>query len=64
MKKTNHTKRVGKKTIIAFSRLNGTGVQKMVFTELNPDKHLYLEGEEYYILYKKTGGRETYAKKF
>jgi hypothetical protein len=49
-------------TTITFSRLNGTGVQKMVFTELKPDKTLEFEGEKYFILYKKIGKKEQYSK--
>lgn len=53
-----------KKTTITFSRLNGTGVQKMVFTSLTPDNTLIFEGEKYYILYRKVGRKKgKYTKK-
>lgn len=51
-----------KKTIITFSRLNGTGVQKMVFYDLKPGKKLEFEGEKYTILYKKVGKKEWLSK--
>jgi len=53
-----------KKTIITISRLNGTGVQKLTFTELKPDKTVIFEGEKYFILYKKVGKKEIYSKKY
>ena len=47
-----------KKTTITISRLiNGTGVQKLVFTKLTPGLSVNFEGEKYTILAKKVGAK-------
>ena len=46
-----------KKTTITISRLNGTGVQKLEFRKLKVDAVVYFEGEKYWIVGKKVGGR-------
>lgn len=43
------------RTIITFSSLDMTGVRKITFTELKPDKNIYFDGKKYKILYKKVG---------
>ncbi len=64
MKSKTLKKKRKPKTVITFSSLDMTGVQKVVFTELKPDKVIYFNGKKHWIMFKKVGSAKgKYSKK-